>query len=73
MVPLVLTFQRALYAQTTPTAIMNGKPTTFYVLPTWGYSGPTPCSTSVSWRLGRLFVIALSVFGRLEGNFAEEL
>jgi ABC-2 type transport system permease protein len=73
MVPLVLSFQRALYGQTTPTAIVNGKPTTFYVLPTWGYGTYALLDLGVLACAAVLFVVALAVFGRLEGNFAEEL
>jgi ABC-2 type transport system permease protein len=73
MVPLVLTFQRALYAQTTPTAIVNGKPQTFYVLPTWNWGTYALLDLGVLAASTVLFIIALTVFGRLEGNFAEEL
>jgi ABC-2 type transport system permease protein len=73
MVPLVLTFQRALYAQTSPTAIVNGKPTTFYVLPTWSWGTYALLDLGVLAASTVLFIIALTVFGRLEGNFAEEL
>jgi ABC-2 type transport system permease protein len=73
MVPLVLSFQRALYGQTTPSAIVNGKPTTFYVLPTWGYGTYALLDLGVLACSAVLFVVALAVFGRLEGNFAEEL
>jgi ABC-2 type transport system permease protein len=73
MVPLVLSFQRALYGQTTPTAIVNGKPTTFDVLPTWGYGTYVLLDLGVLAASTVLFVVALAVFGRLEGNFAEEL
>jgi ABC-2 type transport system permease protein len=73
MVPLVLTFQRALYAQTTPTAIVKGKPQTFYVLPTWNWGTYALLDLGVLAASTVLFIIALTVFGRLEGNFAEEL
>jgi ABC-type polysaccharide/polyol phosphate export permease len=69
MVPLVLSFQRCIYADTTVT--VGGAP--YPVLP----------STSILWYVGLdaavlaisvvLFLVALAVFGRLEGNFAEEL
>ncbi len=64
--PVVLTFQRAIYARTDP----NGFPV-------------LPAGVNANWYIGQLgvlilvsavvFVIALAVFGRLEGNFAEEL
>jgi ABC-2 type transport system permease protein len=73
MVPLVLTFQRTLYAQTSPTAIVKGKPQIFYVLPTWSYGTYALLDVGVLAASTVLFVVALTVFGRLEGNFAEEL
>lgn len=64
--PIVLTFQRAIYAHTDP----NGMPI-------------LPAGVNANWYIGHLavviavsaviFLIALAVFGRLEGNFAEEL
>jgi ABC-2 type transport system permease protein len=73
MVPLVLTFQRALYAQTSPTAIVKGQPQIFYVLPTWNWGTYALLDLGVLAASTVLFIIALTVFGRLEGNFAEEL
>jgi hypothetical protein len=73
VVPLILTFQRFIYAHPTTSATVNGQPVIYHVLPT---NGPI-------WYLGLdgavlacsviLFLIALATFGRLEGNFAEEL
>jgi len=73
MVPLILTFQRFIYAHPTTYATVGGKKVTYDVLPT---NGPI-------WYLGLdlavlacsviLFLVALATFGRLEGNFAEEL
>jgi ABC-2 type transport system permease protein len=73
VVPLILTFQRFIYAHPTTSATVNGQQVTYHVLPT---NGPI-------WYLGLdgavlacsviLFLIALATFGRLEGNFAEEL
>jgi ABC-2 type transport system permease protein len=69
--PIVLTFQRAVYNKVEPTA---GDGTAIAIL---------PGGASVWWYLAQLGVViaaaaalllvALSVFGRLEGNFAEEL
>ena len=69
--PIVLTFQRAVYNKVEPTA---GDGTAIAIL---------PAGASVWWYLAQLGVVivaasallllALSVFGRLEGNFAEEL
>ena len=73
MVPLILTFQRCIYAMPTAYNTVNGVPTVYHVLP----------DKSMLWYAGLdgavlagglvLFIIALAVFGRLEGNFAEEL
>ena len=67
--PIVLTFQRAIYGRTQYT--YNGA--VFHILPTWGpgqYAALIGIVLAVS--IG-LFLLALIVFGRLEGNFAEEL
>ena len=78
MEPIVMTFQRAIYGKTQYTYLTPGqppgtKPTVYHVLPTWGVG-------TYAWILGVvlavstvLFLLALIVFGRLEGNFAEEL
>jgi len=71
---IVLTFQRAIYGQVSGTTTTNGITTVTKILPQgvdqWWYL----------WHLGlviaasaALFVLALGVFGRAEGNFAEEL
>lgn len=71
---VVLTFQRAIYARADHTATQNGVESVQQILPAgadpWWYL----------WHLGVvigasavLFLVALSVFGRVEGNFAEEL
>ncbi len=67
--PIVMTFQRVIYGQTQ--YLDKGHIT--HVLPNWGigtYAGLDGLVLAVS--LG-LFLLALIVFGRLEGNFAEEL
>jgi ABC-2 type transport system permease protein len=67
--PIVMTFQRAIYGVTQYT--YQGK--VYHVLPTWGlgtYAALVGAVLAVS--IG-LFLLALIVFGRLEGNFAEEL
>jgi len=69
--PIVLTFQRAIYNRTCCAPLPGG-------------SGPIlPTGVGPAWYLGHLAVVgavsavlllvALRVFGRLEGNFAEEL
>jgi ABC-2 type transport system permease protein len=67
--PLVLTFQRCLYAH--PTVSINH--VTTQVLPTQGYLWYTVLVLGVLVLSITLFLVALAVFGRLEGNFAEEL
>lgn len=71
---IVLTFQRAIYGQVSGAKTVNGVTTVTKILPQgvdqWWYL----------WHLGLviaasagLFLLALLVFGRAEGNFAEEL
>jgi ABC-2 type transport system permease protein len=71
---IVLTFQRAIYGQVSGVKTTDGVTTVTNILPQgvdqWWYL----------WHLGlviaasaALFVLALHVFGRAEGNFAEEL
>jgi ABC-2 type transport system permease protein len=67
--PLVLAFQRCLYAH--PVVTIQG--TVTQVLPTQGYLWYVVLVLIVLVLSALLFLIALAVFGRLEGNFAEEL
>lgn len=70
MTAIIITFQRVLYAKVSPIGTAH---TVVHILPT----------NSVAWFAGQLtivlvvssvlFMIALKVFGRMEGNFAEEL
>lgn len=67
---IVLTFQRALYAKVSPIGL-NGK--IIKILPAYS---PTWFAVQLGIVLlvsALLFVGALAIFGRLEGNFAEEL
>ena len=73
MVPLVLSFQRCIYAHPTTYAWVNGVYTTFYVLPTKGMGWYIGLDLAVLFLSVCLFLVALATFGRLEGNFAEEL
>jgi ABC-2 type transport system permease protein len=73
MTPLILTFQRLIYAHPTTYAVVKGVKTTFYVLPTHGHFWYFALDLAVLAVAGVLFIFALAVFGRLEGNFAEEL
>jgi ABC-2 type transport system permease protein len=68
--PIVITFQRAIYGRSQFT---NSKGTVVHLLPNWGplgYAGV--CGIVLAVGVG-LFLLAMVVFGRLEGNFAEEL
>jgi ABC-2 type transport system permease protein len=84
MTPLVLSFQRFIYAH--PVTYANIKQpatpqhphgfyarTAFDVLPTHGHMWYLELDLGVLAAAVVLFFIALAVFGRLEGNFAEEL
>lgn len=67
--PIAMSFQRAIYGKTQYTY----QGTVYHVLPNWGvgtYAAVLGVVLAVS--IG-LFLLALIVFGRLEGNFAEEL
>lgn len=67
--PIVMTFQRAIYGKTQYT--YNGL--VYHILPNWG-PGQYGVLLGVVLAISiALFLLALVVFGRLEGNFAEEL
>jgi ABC-2 type transport system permease protein len=71
---IVITFQRAIYNRTTAVKVTNGVPTVTKILPAdagFGY---------YAWHLAVvgafslvLFVLGLWYFGRVEGNFSEDL
>ena len=71
--PLILTFQRLIYAHPTTYAVIKGVRLTYNVLPTHGPAWYLSLDLAVLAVACVLFIIALAVFGRLEGNFAEEL
>jgi len=71
--PLILTFQRLIYAHPTTYAVIKGVRLTYNVLPTHGPAWYFSLDLAVLAVACVLFIIALAVFGRLEGNFAEEL
>jgi ABC-2 type transport system permease protein len=73
MVPLVLSFQRCIYAHPTVYGKVNGQLVKFLVLPEKGMLWYVGLDFAVLFLAVCLFLVALSVFGRLEGNFAEEL
>jgi ABC-2 type transport system permease protein len=67
--PIVMTFQRAIYGRTQYT--YKGGVT--HILPNWGPGQYGALLGVVLVVSTGLFLLALIVFGRLEGNFAEEL
>ena len=70
MVPLVLTFQRCIYADTVVS--INHVPGQ-QLLPPNGMLWYVGLDLGVLFLAAVLFLVALAVFGRPEGNFAEEL
>jgi ABC-2 type transport system permease protein len=69
LTPLVVTFQRALYANVGATSSANHLP----VLLRHGFAWYAAVDLGVLALGIAIFMVALVVFGRLEGNFAEEL
>jgi len=69
LVPLVLSFQRCIYAHTT--VLIGGVPTG--VLPPNSMLWYVGLDAGVLVLSAVFFLVALAIFGRLEGNFAEEL
>jgi ABC-2 type transport system permease protein len=67
--PLVLTFQRTIYARISPKV----GTTVYHVLPPKGWEWYFTLDMAVLGLSVVFFFVALAVFGRLEGNFAEEL
>ena len=67
--PIAMTFQRAIYGKTQYTY----QGIVYHVLPNWGVGTYAALLGVVLAVSVGLFLLALIVFGRLEGNFAEEL
>jgi ABC-2 type transport system permease protein len=77
MTPIVMTFERVLYAKTglvsLTTVLANGKHPVAKLLPSWGAMTYVELDAIVL-GVSLLFLYgAMVVFGRLAGNFAEEL
>jgi ABC-2 type transport system permease protein len=74
MVWVVTAFQRAIYNRTQSTVVTNGARTVTKILPvdagSWWYAWHL---LAVGVVAGGLFLFALAIFGRIEGNFSEEL
>jgi ABC-2 type transport system permease protein len=77
MTPLVMTFQRVLYAQTGFVHLTTPRPPAPPVyerlLPPWGAMTYVWMDALVLGFAVALFFVGMAVFGRLAGNFAEEL
>jgi ABC-2 type transport system permease protein len=72
VIPIVLVFQRAIYARPDNPKVPVGSPG-HAILPHWGWSGYM-AYLGYSFAVGILvFALAVWVFGRSEANFAEEL
>ena len=72
VIPIVLVFQRAIYAKTDNTKIPPGSPGR-EILPHWDWTGYA-AYLGYSFAVGIvIFALAVWVFGRSEANFAEEL
>ena len=78
MTPVVMTFQRVLYAKTGEVTLTSVNPTTglhnqAQLLPSWGALTYVWMDAAVLGVGLVLFFVGMNVFGRLAGNFAEEL
>ncbi len=73
LTPLVLSFQRALYAHVTVTSTTVPHTPLAVLPPSHGFLWYAGLDLGVLLGGAVLFAVALKVFGRLEGNFAEEL
>jgi ABC-2 type transport system permease protein len=71
LTPLVLSFQRVLYGHVQVISTVTHQPTN--ELPLHGLAWYAALDAGVLAFAIALFLVALVVFGRLEGNFAEEL
>jgi ABC-2 type transport system permease protein len=73
MTPLVMTFQRVLYNRMGLVPSTNPHSPPQVLLPPWGALRYVEMDALVLAFAAVLFVVGMSVFGRLAGNFAEEL
>ncbi len=73
MVPIVLTFERVLYAKTGLVPLTTAGHTPTQLLPTWGSMTYVELDAIVLGVSLIFLYVAMVVFGRLAGNFAEEL
>ena len=69
---IVLTFQRVFYVSTTVRSTVS--PTTvLHILPTWPVSTYFYFNLALAGLMIVLFLVSVTIFGRLEGNFESEL
>jgi ABC-2 type transport system permease protein len=73
MTPLVMTFQRVLYNKMGLVQLTNAGAKPTQLLPSWGAMTYVEMDALVLVLGAVLFYLAMVVFGRLAGNFAEEL
>ena len=71
MTPIILTLQRIFYVHTTVRSTTTGL--TLHILPTWSLATFAVVNGALLVFAGLLFLVALVIFGRLEGNFESEL
>ena len=69
---IVLTFQRVFYVATSVTSTVPPNPT-LQILPTWSVSHFFYLNLALLAIMVVLFLVSLTIFGRLEGNFESEL
>lgn len=68
---IIMTFQRVFYVKTTVISTATGLP--LNILPQWSMSTFFYLNASLLAFMVAVFLVALAVFGRLEGNFESEL
>ena len=69
---IVVTFQRVFYVKTAVLSTVAPHPV-LHILPTWTMSSFFYLNLTLLGLMAALFLIAISIFGRLEGNFESEL
>jgi ABC-2 type transport system permease protein len=69
---IIITFQRVFYVKTAVLSTVAPHPV-LHILPTWTMSSFFYLNLTLLGLMAALFLIAISIFGRLEGNFESEL
>jgi ABC-2 type transport system permease protein len=70
--PIIMTFQRIFYVKTTVVSTNSPHPL-INILPTWSMSTFVDMNLTLLGVTVILFLLSLTIFGRLEGNFESEL